>query len=74
MKGADFRPDPRFCCSDRPAKPQSNVARVESQKLDYLPKNVQERSAIDAFWSATDPYIYPWMNQMRKAKARLAVH
>ncbi|HEY3293586.1 MAG TPA: alpha/beta hydrolase [Candidatus Nanopelagicaceae bacterium] len=58
-----------FVDGDCPAKPQTDVVCIENHKLNYVPKNDQERSAIDAFWAATDIYIYRWMDQMREAKA-----
>jgi len=58
-----------FVDADCPEKPPSDVVCITNRNPDYQPKNDQERNAIDAFWSATDVYIYRWMDQMRNAKA-----
>jgi non-heme chloroperoxidase len=61
-----------FVDGDCPKQAPPDVACLENRNLDYQPKNNQERSAIDAFWSATDVYIYRWMDQMRKAKGHVS--
>ena len=60
-----------FVDGDCPADARPDVTCLENNKLSYQPKNDQERTAIDAFWSATDVYIYRWMDQMRKAKGHV---
>lgn len=60
-----------FVDGDCPAPAQPDVTCVENRHPDYQPKNDTERSAINAFWSATDVYIYRWMDQMRKAKGQV---
>jgi pimeloyl-ACP methyl ester carboxylesterase len=59
-----------FVDGDCPGQAQPDVVCLENRHQNYEPKNSEERSAIDAFWSATDVYIYRWMDQMRKAKGQ----
>lgn len=60
-----------FVDADCPTKPQPDVACLVNRNSEYVPKNAQERRAMDNFWSATDVYIYRWMDQMRTAQARV---
>ncbi|HEX6879605.1 MAG TPA: alpha/beta hydrolase [Terriglobales bacterium] len=60
-----------FVDSDCPTHSLPDVTCLRNQQLSYQPKDDQERNAIDAFWSATDVYIYRWMDQMRKAKGHV---